>query len=178
MSGVNKVILVGHLGADPEIRHTGDGRPVANLRLATSESWKDKATGEKRERTEWHRVVIFAEGLAKVAEAYLRKGSKVYLEGQLQTRRWTGQDGIERYSTEVVLQGFGAALVLLDRANGAGRPPAGEAGDYGLDAGRAAGPSAPAARPSPGPAGHPLPAGEREPGAAATRIDLDDEVPF
>jgi single-strand DNA-binding protein len=171
MSGVNKVILVGHLGADPEIRHTGDGRPIANLRLATSESWRDKATGERRERTEWHRVVIFAEGLAKVAEAYLRKGSKAYIEGQLQTRKWTDQAGIERYSTEVVVQGFGGALVLLDRAGNGARPPAGEAADYGLDAARAAGP---APTPSPSPQG----GGGREPGSAATRIDLDDEVPF
>ena len=115
VGSVNKVILLGHLGADPEIRRTQDGRPIANLNIATSETWKDKATGERREKTEWSRVVIFNEGLAKVAEQYLRKGSKVYVEGQLQTRKWqdktTGQD---RYSTEVVLQGFSAALVLLD----------------------------------------------------------------
>src|SRR5205085_453156 len=103
---VNKVILVGNLGADPEIRRTQDGRPIANLRVATSENWRDKASGERRERTEWHRVVIFSEGLAKIAEQYLKKGAKVYLEGQLQTRKWTDQQGIERYSTEVVLQGF------------------------------------------------------------------------
>jgi single-strand DNA-binding protein len=110
---VNKVILVGHLGADPEIRNTQDNRAIANLRVATSQSWKDKHTGERREKTEWHRVVIFSEGLAKVARDYLRKGSKVYLEGQLQTRKWTDQGGQERYSTEVVLQGFNAALVML-----------------------------------------------------------------
>jgi len=113
MAGVNKVILVGNLGADPEIRHTQDGRPIAHLRVATSETWKDKATGERRERTEWHRVVIFAEGLARIAEQYLRKGSKVYLEGKLQTRKWVAQDGTERYSTEVVLQGHGAVLVMF-----------------------------------------------------------------
>ena len=118
---INKVILVGNLGRDPEIRRTQDGRPIANLRVATTESWRDKVSGEKRERTEWHTVVIFSEGLCRVAEQYLRKGSKVYLEGQLQTRKWQGQDGQERYSTEVVLQNFNSQLVLLDRpAGGAG----------------------------------------------------------
>lgn len=114
VASVNRVILVGNLGADPEIRRTNDGRPIANLRVATSESWKDKATGERREKTEWHRVVIFNEGLCKVAEQYLRKGSKVYLEGQLQTRKWQDKDGSDRYSTEVVLQGFNSSLVMLD----------------------------------------------------------------
>jgi len=118
MSGVNKVILVGALGADPEVRRTQDGKPIANLRVATSETWRDKNTGERREKTEWHRVVIFTEGLCKVAEQYLRKGSKVYLEGSLQTRKWTDQSGAERYSTEVVLQGFNASLVMLDGAKG------------------------------------------------------------
>src|SRR5437868_13304810 len=111
---VNKVILVGNLGADPEVRRTQDGRPIVNLRVATSESWRDKATGERKEKTEWHRVVIFSEGLAKVAEQYLKKGSKVYLEGALQTRKWQDKDGQDRYSTEVVLQGFNSALTLLD----------------------------------------------------------------
>ncbi len=114
MSGVNKVILVGNLGSDPEIRHTQSGKSIVNLRLATSESWRDKATGERKERTEWHRVVIFSEGLAKVAEQYLRKGSKVYVEGQIQTRKWTDQSGSERYATEIILQGFNSALVMLD----------------------------------------------------------------
>jgi single-strand DNA-binding protein len=114
MSSVNKVILVGNLGDDPSIRHTNDGRPIANLRIATSESWRDKGTGERKEKTEWHSVVIFSEGLCKIAEQYLRKGSKVYLEGQLQTRKWTDKDGNDRYSTEVVLQGFNATLVMLD----------------------------------------------------------------
>src|SRR5882757_7290681 len=115
---VNKVILVGNLGKDPEIRRTQDGRPIANLSVATSDTWRDKATGERREKTEWHRVVIFSEGLAKIAEQYLKKGSKVYLEGQLQTRKWTDKENIERYSTEVVLQGFNATLTMLDRAGG------------------------------------------------------------
>src|SRR5207244_2441322 len=113
---VNKVILVGNLGKDPEVRRMQDGRPVVNMSVATSESWRDKATGERKEKTEWHRVVIFNEGLAKIAEQYLKKGSKVYLEGQLQTRKWTDQQGIERYSTEIVLQGFNSALTLLTRA--------------------------------------------------------------
>src|ERR1700744_2540349 len=103
MSGsVNKVILVGRLGADPETRHNQDGRPIANLRIATSDTWKDKTTGERKEKTEWHRVVIFSEGLAKVADQYLKKGSKVYLEGQLQTRKYTDAQGVEKYSTEIV----------------------------------------------------------------------------
>ena len=117
---VNKVILIGNLGADPEIRRTQDGRPVANLRLATSESWKDKTTGERKEKTEWHRVVIFNENLCRIAEQYLKKGSKVFIEGALQTRKWQDQSGQDRYSTEVVLQGFRGELTLLDRAGGAG----------------------------------------------------------
>ena len=118
---VNKVILIGNLGADPEVRNTQDGRPIVNLRIATSESWKDRNSGERKERTEWHRVVIFSEPLARVAEQYLKKGSKVYIEGQLQTRKWEDQNGQERYSTEVVLQGFNAALTMLDgRGEGEG----------------------------------------------------------
>src|SRR5580693_7839164 len=111
---VNKVILIGNLGADPEIRRTQDGRPIANLSVATSESWRDKTSGERKEKTEWHRVVIFSEGLAKVAEQYLKKGAKVCVEGQLQTRKWTDQSGVEKYSTEVVLQGFNANLIMLN----------------------------------------------------------------
>lgn len=153
---VNKVILVGNLGKDPEVRHTQDGRPIANLSVATSETWKDKGTGEKRERTEWHRVVIFNENLARVAEQYLKKGSKVYLEGQLQTRKWQDQQGQDRYSTEVVLQGYGAQLVLLGGKEGGGRPAA-TADDFGLDQERAAGPSA-----------------EQKP----LHQELDDEIPF
>jgi single-strand DNA-binding protein len=115
MSGsVNKVIIVGNLGRDPEIRRTGNGDPIVNLRVATSESWRDKSTGERREKSEWHSVVIFNEGLGKIAEQYLRKGSKVYLEGQLQTRKWQDQQGNDKYSTEIVLQRFRGELTLLD----------------------------------------------------------------
>lgn len=117
---VNKVILVGNLGRDPEIRRTQDGRPIANLRLATTESWRDRNSGEKREKTEWHTVVIFNEGLCKVAEQYLRKGSKVYIEGQLQTRKWQDQSGQDRYSTEVVLQNYNGSLQMLDGRPGGG----------------------------------------------------------
>ncbi|MBP3955424.1 single-stranded DNA-binding protein [Gemmata sp. G18] len=118
MSGsLNKVCLIGNLGKDPEIRSTQDGREIANLTVATSESWKDKNSGERKERTEWHRVVIFSEGLVKVAKNWLAKGSKVYLEGQLQTRKWTDQSGVDRYSTEVVLQGYGAALTMLNKVD-------------------------------------------------------------
>jgi len=155
---VNKVILVGNLGADPEVRRTQDGRPIVNLRVATSDTWRDKATGERREKTEWHRVVIFSEGLAKIAEQYLKKGSKVYLEGALQTRKWQDKDGNDRYSTEVVLQGFNSALTMLDRAGGGGEP--GE--DFG-----SSGPSA--ARPR-----QPALAGA----GAGKRDDMDDEIPF
>jgi single-strand DNA-binding protein len=116
---VNKVILIGNLGRDPEIRRTQDGRPIANLRIATTESWRDKTSGERREKTEWHTVVIFSEPLCRIAEQYLKKGSKVYIEGQLQTRKWQGQDGQDRYSTEVVLQGFNGVLTMLD-GRGAG----------------------------------------------------------
>ena len=125
---LNRVELIGHLGADPEIRRTQDGRPIANLSLATGEKWTDRNTGEKRERTEWHRIVVFSEPLAKVVEQYCRKGSRVYLEGKLATHEWTDQQGIKRYTTEVVLQGFDGRLILLDRAERA--PPAGE-DDYG-----------------------------------------------
>jgi single-strand DNA-binding protein len=130
---VNKVILVGNLGKDPEVRRMTSGDPVVNLSLATSESWRDKASGERKEKTEWHRVVIFNKNLADVAEKYLRKGSKVYVEGQLQTRKWTDKDGAEKYSTEVVLQNFRGELTMLDgkgdgsgggRSGGAGEAPA------------------------------------------------------
>jgi single-strand DNA-binding protein len=120
---VNKVILVGNLGADPEIRRTQDGKPIANLRLATSESRRDKNTGERREKTEWHRVVIFSEQICGVAQAYLKKGSKVFVEGQLQTRKWTDKDGVEKYSTEIVVQGFHGSLQMLDTPNGHEREP-------------------------------------------------------
>src|SRR5262245_2350946 len=118
---VNKVILVGNLGRDPEIRRTQDGRPIASLRIATSDSSRDKATGERREKTEWHSVVVFSEGLSRVVEQYLKKGAKVCIEGSLQTRKWQGQDGQDRYTTEVVLQGFNSVLTMLDaRGGGAG----------------------------------------------------------
>jgi single-strand DNA-binding protein len=158
---VNKVILIGNLGADPEIRRTQDGRPIANLRLATSETWRDKATGERREKTEWHRVVIFNENLCRVAEQYLKKGSKVYLEGQLQTRKWTDQQGVERYTTEVVLQNFRGELALLDRAGGGG---AAEGSDQGGDEFGAAGPTA---------------GRDRQPAMSGPRRnELDDDIPF
>jgi single-strand DNA-binding protein len=155
---VNKVILIGNLGADPEIRRTQDGRPIANLRVATSESWRDKTTGERREKTEWHRVVIFNEGLCRIAEQYLKKGSKVYLEGALQTRKWQDKDGHDRYSTEVVLQGFNSQLTMLDRAGGGAAEPADS--DFG-----SSGPSA---------------ARERKPALAGAgkSADMDDEIPF
>jgi len=127
---VNKVILVGNLGREPEARKMQDGNPVVNLSVATSESWKDKNTGERREKTEWHRVVIFNDRLAEVAQKYLRKGSKIYIEGQLQTRKWTDQSGIEKYSTEVVLQRFRGELQMLDRAG-----EGGGSGGYGGDGG-------------------------------------------
>ena len=157
---VNKVILVGNLGADPEIRQTQDGRPIANLRVATSDSWRDKATGERRERTEWHRVVIFSEGLCRIAEQYLRKGSKVYLEGQLQTRKWEDQSGQERYSTEVVLQGFNSTLTMLDSRSGGSE-------GAGFGGGDNFGQSSPVEKP----------AGGQQREQNFTR-DLDDEVPF
>ena len=138
-----------------------DGRPVVNMSVATSESWRDKATGERKEKTEWHRVVIFNEGLAKIAEQYLKKGSKVYLEGALQTRKWTDQQGVEKYSTEIVLQGFNSSLTMLDRAGGGGGGSdfgGGDTSDFGS--------SRPAAR-------QPAMAG-----AGGKRGDLDDEIPF
>jgi single-strand DNA-binding protein len=161
---VNKVILVGNLGKDPEIRRTQDGRPIANLSVATSENWRDKATGERKEKTEWHRVVIFNEGLCKVAEQYLKKGAKVYIEGQLQTRKWTDQAGVEKYSTEVVLQGFNSTLTMLDgRSGGGGGSFAGE--DSGGDFGAAAPSSAPRRAAGGG-------------GGGGRNGDMDDDIPF
>jgi single-strand DNA-binding protein len=130
---VNKVILIGNLGRDPEVRTFQNGGKVCNLRIATSENWKDRTTGERRERTEWHSVAIFNEGLVRVAEQYLRKGSKVYIEGQLQTRKWQDQSGQDRYSTEVVLQGFGSTLTMLDGRGegGGGQDSGGQGGGYG-----------------------------------------------
>ena len=136
---VNKVILVGNLGREPEARKMQDGNPVVNLSVATSESWKDKNTGERREKTEWHRVVIFNDRLAEVAQKYLRKGSKIYIEGQLQTRKWTDQSGVEKYSTEVVLQRFRGELQMLDRAGEGGGGGGGGGGDYSQDSGSGGG---------------------------------------
>jgi len=163
---VNKVILIGNLGKDPEIRRTQDGRPIANLRIATSESWRDKASGERKEKTEWHSVVIFSEPLCRVVEQYLKKGSKVYVEGQLQTRKWQGQDGQDRYSTEVVLQGFNGVLTMLDgRAGGGGMSE--DAGDsYG----------AVESRGSSGGGGSRAPA--KSGGGKSFDKALDDEIPF
>src|SRR6201984_2397560 len=155
---VNKVILVRNLGKDPEIRRTQDGRPIANLSIATSETWRDKGTGERKEKTEWHRVVIFSEGLAKVAEQYLKKGAKVYLEGQLQTRKWTDQSGAEKYTTEVVLQGFNSALTMLDGRGGGGAFADDAGGDFGATG------SAPAPR--------------RAVAAGSRNSDMDDDIPF
>jgi len=173
---VNKVILVGNLGRDPESRSFQNGGKVVNLRIATSEQWKDKMSGERRDKTEWHSVAIFNEALANVAERYLRKGSKVYLEGQLQTRKWTDQAGVEKYSTEVVLQGFNSVMVLLDRAEGgagAGGGGAGNAGGWGNDDGGY------------GSGGSSFGGGaSRGAGATSSRSsdpfasDLDDDVPF
>ena len=134
---LNKVQLIGNLGKDPEIRHTQDGRPIGNLRIATTESWRDKNTGERKEKTEWHSVVMFSEGLCRIAEQYLKKGSKVYIEGALQTRKWQDQSGNDRYSTEVVIQGFNGTLTMLDsRSSGAGAGAgAGAGGNYAGNSG-------------------------------------------
>jgi single-strand DNA-binding protein len=156
---VNKVILVGNLGRDPEVRHTQAGDPIVHLSVATSESWKDRQSGERRERTEWHRVVIFNENLGKIAQQYLRKGSKIYIEGQLQTRKWQDQSGVDKYSTEVVLQRYRGELTMLDRRGegGGGEGGFGNGGqdDYG------------------GPSGG---GGGGAPGGGGG--DLDDEIPF
>ncbi len=157
MAGVNKVILVGNLGADPEARSLNNGGEVVNMRVATSESWKDR-DGNRQERTEWHNVVIFNENLGRVAKSYLRKGSKVYLEGQLQTRKWQGQDGTDKYTTEVVLQRFRGELVLLDSAGGR----SGDYADQDFGSGASGGAQRQQARPQ----------------AAAFDTDLDDDVPF
>ena len=152
---VNKVILIGNLGRDPEIRHTNDGMPIVNLSVATSEQWRDRTSGERRERTEWHRVVIFNERLGEVAQKYLHKGSKVYLEGQLQTRKWTDQQGQDRYSTEVVMQRFRGELTMLDSRGDGG-------GGGGYDA----------------PGGGSSSGGPASGGPASGGEDLDDEIPF
>ena len=151
---VNKVILIGNLGADPEVRAFQNGNKVCHLRIATSETWKDKSSGERKEKTEWHSVAIFQEGLVRIAEQYLKKGSKVYIEGQLQTRKWQDQSGADKYSTEVVLQGFGGTLTMLDGKDGGGSQGGG--GNYQAPAGRGSG------------------AG----GSPNSSRDLDDEIPF
>lgn len=153
---VNKVILVGNVGKDPEIRTTNDGRKIANLSIATSDTWKDKSTGERKEKTEWHRVVVFNDGLVKVIEQYVKKGAKLYIEGALQTRKWTDQSGAEKYSTEVVLQAFNGTLTMLDG------PPARESESLNTDGGFGAGNSKPA------------------PARGKGNFDkaLDDEIPF
>ena len=160
---VNKVILVGNLGKDPEIRRTQDGRPIANLSIATSETWRDKNSGERKEKTEWHRVVIFNEGLCKVAEQYLKKGAKVYIEGALQTRKWTDQAGVEKYSTEVVLQGFNSTLTMLDGRGGGGGGSFGDepGGDFGSSGPVSSAPRRPVAA-----------------GGGGRNSDMDDDIPF
>ncbi|MBN34244.1 MAG: single-stranded DNA-binding protein [Rhodospirillaceae bacterium] len=156
---VNKVILVGNLGRDPEIRRMQSGDPVANLSVATSETWNDRQTGERREKTEWHRVVIFGKQ-AEVAEKYLRKGSKIYVEGQLQTRKWQDQSGQDKYSTEVVLRGFGSTFVMLDGRSGSGEGGGGSGGGWaGGSDGYGSG-------------------GYDEPGGGGGGADIDDEIPF
>lgn len=126
---VNKAIIVGNVGKDPEVRSTNDGREIATLTVATSESWKDKSTGEKKEKTEWHRVVIFNDGLVNLVKNYVKKGSKLYIEGALHTRKWTDKDGVERYTTEIVLQGFGGVITMLDKNNGGGSNNSSESND-------------------------------------------------
>lgn len=158
---LNRATLIGNLGKDPEIRRTQDGRPIANLSIATSESWRDKNTGERREKVEWHRVVIFSEGLAKIAEQYLKKGSKVCVEGQIQTRKWTDQQGVEKYSTEIVLQGYSAQMILLGDGGGGGQRNNDNGGDFG-------GGSSPPRRSAPAGGG----------GGYSRNNDMDDDIPF
>jgi single-strand DNA-binding protein len=160
---VNKVILIGNLGKDPEIRRTQDGRPIANLTVATSETWRDKNTGERKEKTEWHRVVIFNEGLCKVVEQYVKKGAKVYIEGALQTRKWTDQSGVEKYSTEVVLQGFNSTLTMLDGRGGGG------GGNFGSDDGGDFGSGGPVSS---------APRRAVAAGGGGRNNDMDDDIPF
>jgi len=165
MAGVNKVILVGNLGDDPEVRSLNNGGEVVNMRVATSETWKDKE-GNRQERTEWHRVVIFNENLGRVAKSYLKKGSKVYLEGQIQTRKWQDQSGADRYSTEIVLQRFRGELVLLDSRGQGGGGGFGGGDDYGDSFAGGSG------------FGTPAPRQQQRPAPASFDADLDDDVPF
>ena len=172
---VNKVILVGNLGRDPEVRSFANGGKVANLSLATSETWRDKQSGERKEKTEWHRVVIFNDRLVEVAEKYLRKGSKIYVEGQLQTRKWTDQQGQERYTTEVALQRFRGELTMLDGAGGGSGAGRGGAMEGGYDEGGfGADPGASPRYGGTGPSTGNAPGGR----GRSTRDDLDDEIPF
>ena len=178
---VNKVILVGNLGRDPELRSTQDGMRIANLNLATSESWRDRASGERKERTEWHRVVIFNDRLAEIAEKYLRKGSKVYVEGQLQTRKWTDQQGQERYTTEIVLTRFKGELTMLDGAGGGRGGGAADPGyDEGYGGGYGPGDSPRYGGTGPSGAGGAMGGGPGGTGGRGrgTRDELDDEIPF
>ena len=172
---VNKVILIGNVGADPEIRRTQSGTPIANLRIATSETWRDRNSGERREKTEWHTVVVFNEGLCKVVEQYVTKGAKLYIEGALQTRKWQDQTGNDRYSTEIVLQGFNSTLTMLD-----GRGEGGGAGRGGSDFGGGA-PSYDdyGSRPSSGGgSGSNSGGGNRSGGGGSLSRDMDDDIPF
>jgi single-strand DNA-binding protein len=176
---VNKVILVGNVGKDPEIRRTQDGRPIANLRLATSDTWRDKTTGERKEKTEWHSVVVFSEPLCKVVEQYVRKGSKLYIEGQLQTRKWQDQSGQDRYSTEVVLQGYNGSLTMLDGRAGAGggMQEAGGQADYDAGGGFGAGGGG-YSEPKRAARGGASGGGTSGGGKGGFDKQLDDEIPF
>lgn len=173
---VNKVILVGNLGADPEIRRLNSGDPVVNLRIATSESWRDKNSGERREKTEWHQVVIFNDNLAKVAENYLKKGAKVYIEGQLQTRQWEDQSGQKRYTTEIVLQRYRGELQMLDSRGQGGQDASGGGYDRGAVSNQSGG------NPSGGNQGGGNNFGQSDPmqrgGGSSFADDMDDEIPF
>ncbi len=177
---VNKVILVGNLGRDPEVRRLGSGEPVVNLRIATSETWRDKQSGEKKERTEWHSVVIFNENLAKVAEQYLKKGSKIYIEGQLQTRKWQDQSGVEKYTTEIVLQRYRGELTILDSRGQGGSDEYGEGGG-GMVEERPSGSSFGRSGPASGGGGSRQPAmagGGGGGGGRSSSSHLDDDIPF
>ncbi|PNQ25432.1 single-stranded DNA-binding protein [Rhizobium sp. YIC5082] len=175
---VNKVILIGNVGADPEIRRMQDGRPIANLRIATSETWRDRNSGERREKTEWHTVVVFNEGLCKVVEQYVKKGAKLYIEGQLQTRKWQDQTGNDRYSTEIVLQGFNSTLTMLDgRGEGGGRSGGGDFGggnDYGSGGGSSYGGGYDQQSSSRGGSSR---SGGGQPSGGFSN-DMDDDIPF
>lgn len=172
---LNKVMIIGNLGADPEVRSFQNGGKVCNLRIATSENWKDKNTGERKEKTEWHTVSIFSEGLVRVAESYLRKGSKVYVEGKLQTRKWQDQSGNDRYSTEVVLQGFDGTLTMLDGAGGGqGGGSGGQRGNYGGSGGQSGGGYGGDGSGSSGGGD----SGGSSSGGSSNYDDLDDDIPF